>query len=102
MKLPNAIELKLQCLYSKRIKNRFYIIIIDVHMPDMDGFKLFKHIGLEIDLSIILMSADEGKHVVMKGVTLGACDYLIKSIGIKALKNIWHHMVRKRKDEGKT
>jgi len=48
-----------------------------------------------------VMSADDGKNVVMKGVTHGACDYLIKPIRIEALKNIWQHVVRKRKNEWK-
>lgn len=43
------------------------------------------------------MSADDGKSVVMKGVTHGACDYLIKPIRNEELKNIWQHVVRKRK-----
>jgi two-component response regulator ARR-B family len=47
------------------------------------------------------MSADDGKNVVMKGVTHGACDYLIKPVRIEALKNIWQHVVRKRKNNWK-
>ncbi|XP_039060443.1 two-component response regulator ARR1-like isoform X2 [Hibiscus syriacus] len=82
-------------------KNGFDVVISDVHMPDMDGFKLLEHIGLEMDLPVIMMSADDGKHVVMKGVTHGACDYLIKPVRIEALKNIWQHVVRKRKNEWK-
>ncbi|KAE8711911.1 Two-component response regulator ARR1 [Hibiscus syriacus] len=61
-------------------KKWFDVVISDVHMPDMDGFKLLEHIGLEMDLPVIMMSADDGKHVVMKGVTHGACDYLIKPV----------------------
>jgi len=49
----------------------------------------------------IVMSADDGKNVVMKGVTHGACDYLIKPVRIEALKNIWQHVVRKRKNSWK-
>ncbi|KAF7813550.1 two-component response regulator ARR2-like [Senna tora] len=80
-------------------KNGFDIVISDVHMPDMDGFKLLEHIGLEMDLPVIMMSADDGKNVVMKGVTHGACDYLIKPVRIEALKNIWQHVIRRRKNE---
>lgn len=45
------------------------------------------------------MSADDSKNVVMKGVTHGACDYLIKPVRMEALKNIWQHVVRKKKNE---
>ncbi|XP_045790777.1 two-component response regulator ARR2-like [Trifolium pratense] len=82
-------------------KNGFDIVLSDVHMPDMDGFKLLEHIGLEMDLPVIMMSADDGKNVVMKGVTHGACDYLIKPVRIEALKNIWQHVVRKRTNKWK-
>lgn len=47
------------------------------------------------------MSADDSKDVVMKGVTHGACDYLIKPVRIEALKNIWQHVIRKKKHEWK-
>ncbi|XP_043722377.1 two-component response regulator ARR2-like isoform X2 [Telopea speciosissima] len=80
-------------------KSRFDIVLSDVHMPDMNGFKLLEHIGLEMDLPVIMMSADDGKDVVMKGVTHGACDYLIKPVRIEAIKNIWQHVVRKRRNE---
>ncbi|XP_020235132.1 two-component response regulator ARR2 isoform X2 [Cajanus cajan] len=82
-------------------KNGFDIVLSDVHMPDMDGFKLLELIGLEMDLPVIMMSADDGKSVVMKGVTHGACDYLIKPVRIEALKNIWQHVIRKRKNGAK-
>ncbi|KAG5240875.1 B-type response regulator [Salix suchowensis] len=95
----NRAEIALSLLREN--KNRDNIVISDVHMPDMDGFKLLEDIGLEMDLPVIMMSADDGKNVVMKGVTHGACDYLIKPIRIEALKNIWQHVVRKRKNEWK-
>lgn len=92
-------EVALRLLRDNR--DGFDIVISDVHMPDMDGFKLLEHIGLEMDLPVIMMSADDRKHVVMKGVTHGACDYLIKPVRMEALKNIWQHVVRKKKHEWK-
>ncbi|KAF7145401.1 hypothetical protein RHSIM_Rhsim04G0231700 [Rhododendron simsii] len=95
----NRAEIALSILREN--KNGFDVVISDVHMPDMDGFKLLEHIGLEMDLPVIMMSADDSKDVVMKGVTHGACDYLIKPVRIEALRNIWQHVVRKRKNEWK-
>nr|XP_010938329.1 two-component response regulator ARR2 isoform X2 [Elaeis guineensis] len=80
-------------------KGAFDLVLSDVYMPDMDGFKLLEHIGLEMDLPVIMMSADDGRDVVMKGVTHGACDYLIKPVRMEALRNIWQHVVRKRRNE---
>ncbi|KAK8547660.1 hypothetical protein V6N13_009064 [Hibiscus sabdariffa] len=82
-------------------KNRFDIVITDVHMPDMDGLQLLEHVVMEMDLPVVMMSGDAGNYVVMNGVTHGACDYLIKPVSIEALKNIWQHVVRKRKNEWK-
>lgn len=41
----------LNCLREK--KGYFDVVLSDVHMPDMDGFKLLEHIGLEMDLPVI-------------------------------------------------
>ncbi|OAY34405.1 hypothetical protein MANES_12G017500v8 [Manihot esculenta] len=65
-------------------------------MPDMDGFKLLEHVGLEMDLPVIMMSVDGETSRVMKGVQHGACDYLLKPIRMKELRNIWQHVFRKK------
>ncbi|CAN4081035.1 unnamed protein product [Withania somnifera] len=77
-------------------RGTFDIVLSDVHMPDMDGFKLLELVGLEMDLPVIMMSGDGRTNLVMRGVQHGACDYLIKPIRDEELKNIWQHVVRKK------
>ncbi|KAK8520288.1 hypothetical protein V6N13_031253 [Hibiscus sabdariffa] len=82
-------------------KNKFDLVISDVHMPDMDGFKLLELVGLEMDLPVIMLSANGDTKLVMKGITHGACDYLLKPVRIEELKNIWQHVVRRKKFDRK-
>lgn len=78
-------------------KNKYDLVISDVNMPDMDGFKLLELVGLEMDLPVIMLSAHSDKDLVYKGVTHGAVDYLLKPVRIEELKNIWQHVVRRKK-----
>lgn len=82
-------------------KNMFDLVISDVHMPDMDGFKLLELVGLEMDLPVIMLSANGDPKLVMKGITHGACDYLLKPVRLEELKNIWQHVVRRKKFDPK-
>ncbi|KAG4991092.1 hypothetical protein AAZX31_09G091800 [Glycine max] len=77
-------------------RNKFDLVISDVNMPDIDGFKLLELVGLEMDLPVIMLSAHGDTKLVMKGVTHGACDYLLKPVRIEELKNIWQHVVRRK------
>uniref|UniRef100_A0A6N2N419 Two-component response regulator n=1 Tax=Salix viminalis TaxID=40686 RepID=A0A6N2N419_SALVM len=78
-------------------RNKYDLVISDVNMPDMDGFKLLELVGLEMDLPVIMLSSHGDKEFVYKGVTHGAVDYLLKPVRMEELKNIWQHVIRRKK-----
>ena len=47
-------------------------------------------------MEFTVMSVDGETSRVMKGVQHGACDYHLKPIRMKELRNIWQHVFRKR------
>lgn len=73
----------------------FDMVLSDVHMPDMDGFKLLEIAGLEMDIPVMMMSGDESFDTVLKGILHGACDFLVKPVRLVELRNIWQHLVRR-------
>lgn len=89
-------EAKVALEMLRKNKNRFDIVITDVHMPNMDGLKLLEHVGLEMNLPVLMMSANSDTKMVMKGIQHGACDYLVKPVRIEELQNIWQHVIRKK------
>lgn len=45
-----------------------------------------------------VMSANGETSTVLRGVTHGAVDFLIKPVRLEELKNVWQHVVRRRRD----
>ncbi|KAJ8631143.1 hypothetical protein MRB53_024466 [Persea americana] len=77
------------------------VVLTDVYMPDINGFELLEIVGLEMDLPVVMMSANCDVSVAMSGIKHGACYYLMKPISMGEVKNIWQHIIRKHKEDMK-
>ncbi|OQU78916.1 hypothetical protein SORBI_3008G071200 [Sorghum bicolor] len=84
----------LDMLRERKEGNQFDLVISDVIMPNMDGFKLLELIGLEMDLPVIMLSANSETQTIMKGIKHGACDYMVKPVRLEQLRGIWTHVVK--------
>jgi len=63
----------------KKIRDKtFDLVIMDVNLPDGDGFELCKKISAAQDVPIIFLTARDLEADVMKGFDLGADDYITK------------------------
>ncbi len=89
----NAIQAKKKLEYLK-----FDIIILDVMMPGQNGYELTKEIKKQIRVPIILLTAKGEVENRIKGLELGADDYLGKPFEPKELllriKNIINKSVK--------
>ncbi|WP_118976648.1 ATP-binding response regulator [Taibaiella koreensis] len=67
---------------KKILKHQYELVILDVQMPDMDGFEVAEAIsgfGRTSDLPIIFLSAvNISKQFITKGYASGGHDYLVK------------------------
>lgn len=77
---------------------KYDIVLLDIMMPDMDGFETLKRIrGTDKlkTLPVIMLTSLNEMEDVKKCIGLGANDYVLKPYNIEDLKNrIEKHLVR--------
>ena len=61
------------------------IIILDVNMPVMDGWETLARLRRVSETPVIMLTVYSAKQDIIKGLELGADDYLVKPFGIKEL-----------------
>ncbi|MCH2315987.1 MAG: response regulator [SAR202 cluster bacterium] len=61
------------------------IIILDVNMPVMDGWETLARLRRVSETPVIMLTVYSAKQYIIKGLELGADDYLVKPFGIKEL-----------------
>lgn len=72
----------------KKISHRPDLIVLDIMMPEMDGFQLYKQIKNNKEynqIPIIFLTAKSGETDEIKGLDLGAIDYIQKPISPKKI-----------------
>src|SRR5919199_4155084 len=73
------------------LEDEFAVVLLDVHMPEMDGFEtaeLIRSRDRSRDMPIIfLTAADRGETFVARGYSLGAVDYIVKPFDPDVLRS---------------
>lgn len=79
------------------------LVLLDVVLPDAEGYDLCRQLQErdENNASIIFITSKDSDKDVMKGFSLGACDYIKKPFGQEELKSrvVAHLSMKKQKDE---
>jgi len=79
------------------------IIILDINMPGADGYKVIEYLKSDeryMDIPVIFFTSNNDKESVIKGLSLGAVDYIIKPFETKSLVEcIEKHVSAAREDK---
>jgi DNA-binding response OmpR family regulator len=75
------------------------LIILDLLMPEMDGWQLCKSIREMTRTPILIISAIESSEIITKTLNLGADDYLVKPVSSFTLLAHVKNLVRRHKTE---
>ena len=73
--------------------NEIHLILLDLIMPDVDGFELYQMIREKYSMPVVLMTADKSIETVHKISELGISDYLTKPLNSFVVKETVHGIV---------
>jgi DNA-binding response OmpR family regulator len=60
------------------LSNAYDLIVLDLTLPELDGFEICRELRKHKDIPIIIVSAKENEIDKIRGLGLGADDYLVK------------------------
>lgn len=75
--------------------NHIDLILLDVNLPDMNGFELFKEIKKIKDIPIIFLTANDLEVSIVRGLDMGADDYITKPFKARELVSRIKNVLRR-------
>lgn len=66
-------------------EEEYDLVLLDITLPDGNGFDLFKEIKQKNDVPVIFLTARDEETNVVKGLDLGAEDYVVKPFKVREL-----------------
>ena len=60
----------------------YSLVVLDLMLPEIDGYEILKQIGESKDFPIIVLSAKDEEMYKIKALNLGADDYITKPFGM--------------------
>ena len=74
------------------------LVLLDINLPDFNGFELLKNIKNNISIPVIVISAFNDKKTKLQAFKYGASDYMVKPIDLDELEaRIWVHISKNSK-----
>jgi two-component system response regulator RegX3 len=81
---PTVTHTGLQALIASR-QDHPDLILLDLMLPEMDGFEVCRVVRAESSVPIIMLTARDGETDVVVGLEIGADDYITKPFRLREL-----------------
>jgi DNA-binding response OmpR family regulator len=86
---------------DKVISYKYDVIILDINLPDGNGLDILKHVKKSNpETGVLIVSAKDSLDDKLKGLDLGADDYITKPFHLAELNSRVNSLIRRRKFEG--
>ena len=81
----NVLEAKNAKIGLDLYNNDIDIVLLDINLPDKNGFDLFKELKAKKDVPIIFLTANDLEVSIVRGLDMGADDYITKPFKAREL-----------------
>lgn len=78
------------------INNGIELVLLDINLPDIDGYEVFKRIKKIKDIPIIFLTANDLEVSIVRGLDMGADDYITKPFKARELVSRMKKALRKK------
>ena len=79
----------------EEIKDTCSLIILDIMMPDLDGFQVLQQVRQTSNVPVLMLTAKSGEEDKVSGLRMGADDYLTKPFSINELMARVNSLIRR-------
>lgn len=78
------------------LANIYNLILLDIMLPDGDGIEFYKYIKQKYNIPIIFLTAKNSEDDIVKGIDLGADDYIVKPFRMRELTSRIKNIIKKK------
>lgn len=83
----------LDCARKLFVMQRPDLLLLDLHLPDGNGFDLFEDDALLKDTEVVLMTGQASLETSIQALRLGAADYLVKPLNPDHLRRLLSRLI---------
>ena len=82
---------------EKAYENTYDLLLLDIMLPELDGFEICKQVRTESDVPIIFITARAAQSDMLKGYALGCDDYVVKPFPLPILFEKVNALIKRSK-----